>query len=178
MLKHMKQINLLVSLFFLSTTVVLQADFSAFMAGLRVLLAAPQSCGCGEKNKSKLIKLTCCNTIVCDSCLDSRRDNAIREHKSMICKACGKTLENLNIENQAEVLQAVAQKNAAVSMCVSKCNSRSELTLSCGHKICRSCLRSAVVSAQIKSQQEGFEAVVFCPSCKHVLSLQDISKAY
>jgi hypothetical protein len=125
----------------------------------------------------KMIKLDCCGAVVCESCWNGRVQKAVRNGVRPKCHACSKTFNVTSTQNptpSAPPAQVYSNNHQSSFnnrlMCASgnRCNSVSEVKFSCGHGMCKSCLRSRKASA-IK-EANGGEPYVTCPICGDMLT--------
>jgi len=127
-----------------------------------------------------------CGHCMCNSCLRGARDNALRDKTNLVCRACGKTVEDYNVAAQAQALNNIKQAPSAppavrvndqAVLCAFGCDSRCEVKLNCGHCMCKSCLRSSIAKDQRAAG--GGEPYVICPNpnCADMLTADVIRKA-
>jgi hypothetical protein len=194
----------------LSCSVSVQADFggsvSAFLGAFFGALFGSETeksgsyhsshvglkCACGESSKKKLKALTCCGTVLCESCLTSRRHTASIKKTSPKCHKCAKSFD-YDTAVQKATMTSYSDRGGArryvrptalvlnpeenhVQKCASGCNSSAEVVLRCrgGHSMCTSCLSSRVKKA--RRAAFGDQPYVVCPKCEDMLTSQVISR--
>lgn len=127
-----------------------------------------------------------CGHCMCNSCLISARHSALMAGTNLTCRTCSKTIEEYKpcqpavIGHQANTSnQLLPNDRAALAakMCASGCYSKCEVNLSCGHCICKSCLRSRLDKAQ--KSAGGGEPYVTCPepNCGDMLNNHELNQA-
>lgn len=164
-----------------SVSAFVGAFFGGLMSSPTVTVESTRDtkCVCGEGKYYKIVRLACCDAVLCKSCLKARRHTALIKKESPKCHKCGKSFDYDVAQQQTALKPAPSApvlnpEEYHINKCASGCNSVGGVRIGCkgGHYMCTSCLRSRVTKA--KKESGGGEPYVTCPKCGDMLTADGI----